>query len=330
MIQAYSVNDHTLVCTPLSAGAALPPNTIWIDMFEPTVEEDSHVESLAGVSIPTRDEMRSIEDSSRLYSENHALYLTVPVLFAAGADTPGIAPVTFVATQEHLVTVRYSQPLPFTLYAARAAKAGNDLVFEKCDPLTIFFGLIESVTDRIAELLENVAQRLDAESTRLISGSGIEKPISTKEFRAGLKLIAKEGDFLSKIRESLAGFGRLLAYLQSSSAVTTDHPSHTTWLKSLERDVQSLNDHLSYLAERTVFLLDTVVGLVSVEQNGIIKIFSVAAVVFLPPTLVASIYGMNFTHMPELEWLLGYPWAIGVMLLSAILPLFYFRSRGWL
>ncbi|NGN44940.1 magnesium transporter CorA family protein [Mesorhizobium sp. CGMCC 1.15528] len=330
MIRAYSVNDHTLVCTPLPSGAALPANTIWIDMFEPTVEEDAHVETLAGLSIPTRDEMRNIEDSSRLYSENHALYLTVPILFAAGTDTPGIAPITFVATKEHLVTVRYTEPLPFTLYAARSAKPGNDLVFPKCDPLTIFFGLIESVTDRIAELLENVVQRLDAESTRLISGSSDKRPMSTKDFRLALKLIAKEGDFLSKIRESLSGFGRLLAYLQSSPAVTTDRPSHSTWLKSLERDVQSLSDHVSYLAERTVFLLDTVVGLVSVEQNGIIKVLSLAAVVFMPPTLVASIYGMNFSHMPELAWLLGYPWAIGMMIIAAILPLVYFRTRGWL
>jgi magnesium transporter len=138
-----------------------------------------------------------------------------------------------------------------------------------------------------------------------------------------------EGDFLSKIRESLIGFGRLLAYLEASPMVVAEEASHVTWLKSLERDVESLNDHVSYLTERTVFLLDTVVGLVSVEQNSIIKIFSVAAVAFMPPTLVASIYGMNFRNMPELDWTLGYPIAIGLMVLAAALPLVYFRKRGW-
>ena len=101
-------------------------------------------------------------------------------------------------------------------------------------------------------------------------------------------------------------------------------------LESLERDIRSLTDHVAFLSERTIFLLDTVVGLVSVEQSAIIKIFSVVAVVFMPPTLVASIYGMNFRHMPELDWLLGYPWAIGLMVASALLPLLYFRGRGWL
>ncbi|MGD9915615.1 MAG: magnesium transporter CorA family protein [Rhizobiaceae bacterium] len=330
MIQAYSVSDHVLASTTLSIGAPMPANTIWLDMFEPTQEEDRYVESLAGVAIPTRDEMRDIEDSSRLYSESGALYLTAPVLYAAGKDTAGIAPVTFVVTRKHMITVRYSKPQPFTLYPTRAGKPGNDLVFGACDPFTILFGLIESITDRVAEHLENVSQRLDAESSRLITGSANRKPMSTKDFRAGLKLIGKEGDFLSKIRESLSGFGRLLAYLEASPMVVADDASHTTWLKSLERDVESLNDHVAYLSERSVFLLDTVVGLVSVEQNAIIKIFSVAAVVFMPPTLVASVYGMNFKHMPELAWVFGYPFAIGLMILFAVLPLLYFRSKGWL
>jgi len=329
MIQAYSVKEHVLINTPLAVGAALPPDTVWIDMFEPTVEEDRYVESLAGVAIPTREEMRDIEDSSRLYSEGGALYLTSPVLYAAGTDKPGIAPITFVVTKEQMITVRYSKPAPFTLYATRAGKPGNDLVFMACDPFTILFGLIESITDRIAEHLEDVAQRIDAESTRLITGSAHRKPMTTKDFRSGLKMLGKEGDFLSKIRESLIGFGRLLAYLEASPMVVAEEASHVTWLKSLERDVESLNDHVSYLTERTVFLLDTVVGLVSVEQNSIIKIFSVAAVAFMPPTLVASIYGMNFETMPELKWLLGYPMAIGLMVLAAVLPLIYFRTRGW-
>ena len=154
--------------------------------------------------------------------------------------------------------------------------------------------------------------------------------MATAASRAGVNMLSKDGEFLSRVRESLAGLSRVLLYVQANSLPGKNKTQMHSWLKSLERVVQSLASHVGYLSDRTTFLLDTVVGLVSVEQNSIIKIFSVAAVVFMPPTLVASIYGMNFDHMPELNWLLGYPWAIGLMVVSAILPLAYFRSRGWL
>lgn len=330
MIRAFSVSGDTLVESTVAPGSGLPPGAIWIDMIEPTADEDRHVEQLTGVAIPTREEMREIEESSRLYAEGGAIYLTAPVLFAAGTNQPGIAPVTFVLTDTHLITVRYSMPTPFVNYAARASKPGNLLIFDACAPVSILFGLIDAITDRIADILENVTQRLDAESERLITGVSQNRPMSTADFRAGLKLIGKEGEFLSKVRESLAGISRMLVYIQAMALTEKGKSQNRTWLKSLERDVESLGNHVSYLSDRTTFLLDTVIGMVSVEQNAIIKIFSVAAVVFMPPTLVASIYGMNFDYMPELQWMLGYPFAIGLMVVAALLPLLYFRHRGWL
>lgn len=330
MLKVYSVSGDTLVGHDLHVGDPLPDDAIWIDMIEPTAEEDRHLESLTSAVIPTRDEMREIEESSRLFVENEAIYMTAPILHATDSGTPGIAPITFVVTKRHLITVRYTTPHPFASYAGRAAKPGNALIFAACEPLTILFGLLEAITDRLADVLESAAQRLDAESSRLVSGAAEKRPMSTADFRAGLKMIGKEGDFLSRVRESLAGLSRVLLYVQANSLPGKNKTQMHSWLKSLERDVQSLASHVGYLSDRTTFLLDTVVGLVSVEQNAIIKIFSVAAVVFMPPTLVASIYGMNFDHMPELNWLLGYPWAIGLMVVSAILPLAYFRSRGWL
>ena len=330
MIKAYSIRGDTLEASTLAPGASPPEGTIWIDMLEPTPEEDHHVETLATVSVPTRDEMKDIEESSRLYSENGALYLTIPVLYAASGGTAGVEPVTFVVANRYLITLRYTTPQPFTAYAARSSKPGTNLIAADCDPMAILFGLLESISDRLADHVENAAQTLNAESARLIAGSADANPMSTKDFRSGLRLIGREGDFLSKIRESLAGVSRLLAYIQSTQKGQDAPQRQGDRVKSLERDVQSLNDHVAYLSERTIFLLDTVVGLVSVEQNAIIKMFSVAAVVLMPPTLVASVYGMNFKHMPELGWLLGYPMALVIMVVSALLPILYFRTRGWL
>ncbi|KAB2950932.1 MAG: magnesium transporter CorA family protein [Rhizobiaceae bacterium] len=330
MIKAYRINGDVLKATELSPGAALPEGTVWIDMLAPDPEEDRRVEAAVGVSVPTREEMKDIEESSRLYGESGALYLTIPVVYAATTDTAGVEPVTFIVADRCLVTLRYTTPQPFASYAARSGKPGTNLITAGCDPMDILFGLLESITDRLAEHIENAAQTLNAESARLISGSAAAKPMSTEAFRSGLRLIGREGDFLAKIRESLAGVSRLLAYIQSTPKGQEARKRHGAWVKSLERDVQSLSDHVAFLSERTIFLMDTVVGLVSVEQNAIIKTFSVAAVVLMPPTLVASVYGMNFRHMPELDWVLGYPAALGLMVVSALLPLLYFKIRGWL
>lgn len=329
MLKMYTIADHRLVLAEPAAEAAMPDGLVWIDMIEPTAEEDARVEAIAGISIPTRDEMREIEESSRFYAENGTLYLTCPVIYAADSGVPGIAPITFVLSERLLVTVRYSRPQPFDFYVAHAGKSGNNLVSDGCEPTAVLFGLLESITDRLADVLESVSQRLDAESTRLITGAR-GKPMSTAEFRTGLQSIGREGEFLGKVRDSLSGLARLILYVQNNGRPEKSKSVARTWLKSLQRDVQSLTEQVSYLSERTIFLLDTVVGLVSVEQNAIIKIFSVAAVVFMPPTLVASIYGMNFEHMPELQWLLGYPFALGAMVVAAVVPLLFFRAKGWL
>ncbi len=330
MLKAYAVANDMLAAREPALGGALAADIVWIDMIDPTPEEDRQLETLTGISIPTRDEMGEIEESSRFYAESGALYLTAPVLHSSESGNPGIAPVTFILVNRLLLTVRYTRPTPFALYVSNAAKPGTNLVADACDPMTILLGLMEAITDRLADVLQNASQRLDAESHRLIAGASKGKPMSTDEFRDGLKLIGTEGEFLAKVRESLAGIARLLLYVQANGKTEKAKSQTRAWLKSLQRDTQSLTEHVSYLSERTIFLLDTVVGLVSVEQNAIIKIFSVAAVVFMPPTLVASIYGMNFEHMPELQWLLGYPWAIGLMIVSAVLPLLLFRRKGWL
>jgi magnesium transporter len=256
--------------------------------------------------------------------------MTASILHSAHVGSPGIAPITFILAGNRLVTLRYTNPKAFAQFEARIAKPGNGIIAPKCDATWLFLGLVESITDRIADIVENVAGGLDETSAMLFSNEARGRPMGTPAFREALRSIGREGAFLSKVRESLAGLSRMLVYLSAGGANGKGSKESRAWMKSLERDTQSLNNYVDFLSNKITFLLDTVVGLVSVEQNAIIKIFSVAAVVFMPPTLVASIYGMNFHHMPELSWLLGYPWALGLMVLSAVLPLVFFRRKGWL
>jgi magnesium transporter len=330
MIHAYVIQGDHLAVTLPRPGDALPENTVWIDLLNPNAEEDRAVEGWMNAPVPTRDDMREIEESSRFYSADGAQYLTAPVLHAADTEYPGVSPVTFILTASKLVTVRYAEPKSFGLYITRALKPGNALVGEHCDGLTIFLGLLEAVTDRLADILENVALSIDHSSAEVFRRSPDTRPMGTTDFRESLTRIGRQGEFLSKVRESLTGVSRLLVYLTTSLRQNEGRKDARNWLRSIERDAESLATYVDYLSNRITFLLDTLVGLISIEQNAIIKIFSVAAVGFMPPTLVASIYGMNFHSMPELSWPWGYPMALGFMVLSAVLPLFYFRRKGWL
>ena len=326
MILAHYVKHPGFLPVPINPGESVPADAIWLDLVHPTPDEDQRVEKLTGKSIPTREEMAEIEESSRFYSEDGALYLTMPVLHGAATPEPALDPIVFILAGNRLISVRYSEPSPFKHFRARISK--QDV--PPADGLDVLVGLCESITDRIADLLENIAMRLDTESRRLFAQKGAKSQSASPVFRDALRLIGAEGEFLSMVRESLSGLARLLVFLKMNNKNAVKRAKIARAIDGIERDVQSLTAHSGYLSERTVFLLDAVVGLVSVEQNAIIKIFSVAAVVFMPPTLVASVYGMNFRHMPELEWLAGYPFAIGMMILAAVLPLAFFRYKGWL
>ena len=327
MIRVFVKAGKSLVSSDVVASAALPREAVWIDLINPTAEEDKAVEIFTGISIPTREDMREIEESSRIYDADGAHYMTAPLLHNVSEMRAGMEPITFILTGERLITLRYSTPRAFDLFALRIAKGETDAVRGTLNGKALLIGLLESVTDRMADLLEDVALRLEMESNSLFS----ETPtaMNTPRFREAMRLIGREGAFLGKVGESLSGLERMTAHL----AALASGPSAKAMrqrLALLDKDMQSLGKHAASLETKVTFLLDAVVGLVSVEQNAIIKIFSVAAVAFMPPTLVASIYGMNFVHMPELEWPAGYPWALGLMVLSAVVPLAYFRFKKWL
>lgn len=333
MLVAYGTENGCLTELPGGAKPALPAGTVWVDLIEPTAAEEAAVEEALQIDIPTREELAEIEASSRLYQEDGAVFMTATLIRRGDHDRPESSPVTFIIKDNLLITIRYHHPQAFPVYVRRAMKPQATAM----SGWGILISLLEAVVDRAADHLERVGMIIDDTSRRTFT-SRRHSAKSRERRRAPnlqelLEKIGEEGDFTSKMRESLVSIGRVTAFMAAiiePLKQTRDMKDHRARIKILQRDIVSLTDHATFLAGKISFLLDAVLGMLSIEQNGIIKIFSVAAVVFLPPTLVASIYGMNFRMMPELDWHYGYPLALGLMILSAVLPYLYFKRKGWL
>jgi magnesium transporter len=240
-------------------------------------------------------------------------------------DTPKTTPVTFIISGHRLITVRYDEPRPFMI-------VGNKLA-RNCSPTvtgeSVLMDLLDAVIDRAADILERIGSEVDQISHDIFEPE-VGRADRTRSYNEILKAIGKKGDLASKVRESLVSIGRLLLYLANEADSMRWAKESRAQLRGMQRDVHSLSDHAAYLSNKIQFLLDAMLGVVTIEQNNVIKIFSVAAVALMPPTLIASIYGMNFKHMPELDWSWGYPIAIALMLLAAALPYFFFKWKKWL
>ncbi len=311
--------------TILRPGEPIPDDALWIDLIEPTREEDRLVEAHLSIEIPTREEMADIEPSEILYNENNARNMTARVLCNSDTDRPRLIDVSFILTERTLVTVRYGEPRSFSMFMTRAGKPGGC----RHQPEAVLDGLIETIIDRAAEILGTVGGRIDRLSQSIFENEkqGARRAAS---YRAALKSIGRKGDIISNVRESMVSVERLLLFLSASMPRPQKARGYQAEWRTALRDVQSIEEHATFLSNKVQFLLDATLGLVTIEQNDIIKIFSVMSVIFLPPTLVSSLYGMNFKVMPELEWDLGYPWAITLMILAAALPYLYFRWKRWL
>jgi magnesium transporter len=304
--------------------ADIPEACVWVDLLEPTLAEERSVERLLAIDVPSREEMREIETSSRLYEENGTLYMTATVITKIDTDRPESAAITFILSNNRLITNRYVDPLPFRrfiTYSERHPQAATTAP-------GILAGLLEAIIERTADVLERVGQGLDDLSANVFVGDQKGKT-RARDLRGVMERIGRDGDLTSKARESLVTLGRQLTFIQQSTAVQMPKDQLARY-RSMSRDVLALADHASFLANKSSFMLQATLGLINIEQNNIIKIFSVAAAVFLPPTLIASIWGMNFEFMPELEWPFGYPLALFAIVISAILPYVFFRRRGWL
>ena len=304
--------------------ADIPEACVWVDLLEPTQSEERAVERLLAIDVPSREEMREIETSNRLYEENGTLYMTATVVTKIDTDRPESAAVTFILSRNRLITNRYVDPLPFRRFIAYAERHPAAATTAP----GILAGLLESVIERTADVLERVGAGLDDLSASVFAPE-TKVPSQPRNLRNVMERIGRDGDLTSKARESLVTLARQLTFIQQSTAVQMPNELRARY-RSMSRDVLALSDHASFVANKSSFMLQATLGLINIEQNNIIKIFSVAAAVFLPPTLIASIYGMNFHYMPELEWPYGYWVALGLIVVSAVLPYLYFRRRGWL
>jgi magnesium transporter len=265
--------------------------------------------------------MEDIELSARLYQEDGAAFMTMTALTNLDGDEPAKMPVTFILRGPTLVTVRHAEAKPFVTFCNRALR-GNGHSYETGED--VMLGVIEAVIDRMADVLERLGNEIDGISREVFRSK------KTRDLEALIEQLGRKGDFLSGVRESLVSISRLVAY-HAALETPTRRPSKEIRqvVKLVQRDAVSLGDHAAFLSGKINFLLDATLGLINLEQNQIIKIFTVASVIFLPPTLVASAYGMNFELMPELQWHFGYPYAVGLMIVSALIPFLYFKRRGW-
>jgi len=306
--------------------ASLPDNAVWIDLVKPTSAEDRAVERLAGIAVPTREDMQEIEVSSRLYIENSARYMTATLMCGSDTETPRTTAVTFILANHRLVTVRYDEPRPFVLVENKLARACASGITGEM----VLMELLDAVIDRNADILERAGSDMDAISHEIFEPKGAARTGHAKRYSEILIAIGRKGDLTSKVRESLVSIGRVVTFVAAAVDGVKWSKDMREQLKTMQRDVTSLTDHASYLSNKIIFMLDAMLGVVNLEQNNIIKLFSVMAVVLMPPTLIASIYGMNFKVMPELEWAHGYTYALAAMLLAAVLPYVFFKWKKWL
>ena len=314
------------------AARPLPPHGTWLDLEDPSEAETALAEQVTGLAVPSRSALSEVQNSRRLNRRRDAFYLSTPMVSFRDDDL-SLRPLGFVLTPERLLTVRFQPLAAFDTVKARQAERDGP-----ASSVETFLALNEELIDRMADSLETMSDELDSLSTRIFTfdtsanGHGRRDASAPKRrdlaLRRLLRAIGRRGKALAKLRASLLGLGRILPYVAGEAE---------TWLKaeekarfeSLRLDVASLDEFETRLSETVQFLLDATLGLINMEQNNTFRVLTVVSVIGIPPTLMASVYGMNFKHMPELDWTFGYPFGLAVIVASALVPAVYFKLKGW-
>jgi magnesium transporter len=309
-----------------AARAHTPAKAFWVDLIQPTAEETARVESEFNVRIPSADQLKEIESSSRLRTDGTVMYLSMPLI--AHGEQADAAPgfIGFVLTAEVLVTVRYAELHTFDEVRARLEKDPKQF-----GSTTTFAVLLEAMVDFAADFLEIIGGKLGATSRQVFRGHGPQPrqvKRATRMLREMLTVVGDAGERLSQIRESLLGLQRIIVFT-SDTACEWLRPEIQTRLKTVRRDVSSLTDYETHLSAKVQFLLDAILGFINTEQNEIFKVLTIVSVVGIPPTLIASMYGMNFHNMPELSWRWGYQYGLALIAVSTVTPILWFKWRGW-
>ena len=317
-----------------AARAGLPPDAIWIDLTDPSADEAALVEETTGLRVPSRQALSEVESSSRLRRIRNGLSLSTPMITFDRADSV-LKPLGFVLTKERIVTVRFHELRAFAEVKARLADGDGPAA----SSTEIFILLMEELVDSLADALEEMGADLDALSTRVFDFDTSARPGARPDDRKAprrrdialrriLRSIGRRGKALGKLRASLLGLQRIVPFVAAECGSFAAGDADARF-ETLQRDIASLDEFETRLTENVQFLLDATLGLINMEQNNTFRILTVVSVVGIPPTLIASMYGMNFKHMPELDWIYGYPYGLALIAASALVPMVYLKVKGW-
>lgn len=302
-----------------------PHKAVWWDLIDATDEENAAVERATGLKVPTREEISEIESSSRLYVDDGAVHVSAPAIHRSDSGTFVVTPIGFVLSPDHLVTVRFAPLASVDSFAAHFGTHGTG----DATSSEVFTGLLEAIVDRLADVLEHLEALMDDISGAIFHSEELRPGRADQALRPTLRQIGRIGDHISKLRDALLVLDRMVPFVADHGQAWMS-PMLTPRFQTLQRDIASLKDYDEHLSNKVQFLLDASLGLIGIGQSDIFRILTVVSVVGIPPTLVASIYGMNFKNMPELEWAWGYEYGWALILVTAAIPLILCKLRGWI
>jgi magnesium transporter len=330
MLKAYICDHGRLTSIDIEREAARAAGVVWFDLLRPAADEYAFVAKETGLSLPEEADIVEIENSSRLSVEGEVLTVNMPI---ATRDPDGLhaSACGFVLAPDRLVTIRFADSLVFDNFPGQPHDVG-----EGAHSAFLFAGLMEAIVDRQADVLESLRVTLDELSHKVFhhrfgartDSNSIRSRNAEADLQSILVTLGRDYDAISFLRDSQLGVARIVPYVEATAAWLPKAVAGR--LSSLHKDVSSLNEFSTHLTDKVQFLLDATLGLINIAQNSLIKVLTVVSIVGIPPTLIAGIYGMNFVNIPELHWRFGYAYAWAVMILSAVLPLLFFRVKGWL
>ncbi|MEP7043039.1 MAG: CorA family divalent cation transporter [Dokdonella sp.] len=314
MLSCHGIDGKTL--TP-AADADLPAGCIWFDLLDPSEDETRRVERASGLKLPSQEQIRAVEMSSRVRFDDEALYLNVP-FFTHDEDQPP-TPFGLIVTASSLVSIRYADSPAFDL-AVQALHATT-----QHGGAAAFASLIGAIVGQIADRMEAITATTGALSLRILC----DQRHTTAMLRATLSEVGRLESRLTRARLTMTGLLRIIVFTHESAPDWIAKPEGMR-LKLAHKDLDVLSELDGQLTDKLQFLLDAVLGFINIDQNDVMKILTVASVASIPPVILVGVWGMNFVRMPELKWNYGYPMALTAIVLSMVIPVLWFKRRGWL
>lgn len=327
MIQIYTQSESGITrAVGLEDQVNCGGTIFWIDLLTPDGEELKYVEKLCNIEMPTKDEMREIEATSRLYCEDGARFMTTSVLARVETDEPMIAEISFILKGPTLITIRYTDTYSFRVFSQQLLR------MQETNRDVVFIGLLDHLVDRQADVLERFGGDLDALSKKVFGKGHSEKDekMDTDDLRDAIEELGRVGDLITRQRDALVSLLRLISFAGNEDSCTNKKNSLYVPLRPVSRDVNSLSEFASFLSNKINFMLDAVLGLINIQQNETVKLFTIMGVVFMPPTLISGIYGMNFKWIPWLDTEWGMWLSLLMMLATSVIPIYIFKKKHYI